>query len=229
MHATTIALGTSCGHEHETIPANLLSGFRFRLAESGADWDAGLGLREHRHHRCPDAYDHRSWLLLAEEEHTRAIAGSVRITPRATGPLEAERHFPLPPRLRTPSTIEIARLATLPGHADGSTFVPAVQLGLFRLVHELAARIGARHGVVRDRSDRAWLYDWLRFTRLAFPTPADRQLLFVLDLTRALDDADAHPFGSFFRDLSFPEIVLPRRIPAPGPVSAAASTPRACA
>ena len=229
MHATTIALGTSCEHEHETIPANLLSGFRFRLAESAGDWDTGLGLREHRRHRCPDAYDLRSWLLVAQDGRTGQVAGSVRITSRATGPLEAERHFPLPPRLRTPSTIEIARLATLPGHADGATFVPVVQLGLFRLVHELAARIGARHGVVRDGSDRAWLYDWLRFNRLAFPASTKCQMLFVLDLTRALDDADAHPFGSFFRDLSFPEIVLPRRIPAPGPVSAAASTPRACA
>src|SRR5687767_15458569 len=94
--------------------STLLQGYRFRVAETAEDFEAALEVR--REVYCgdfgydvpvPDEYDHRSYLLIAEVEETGEIVGTMRITPREYGPIEAEEYFRLPGALDSTHAIEI--------------------------------------------------------------------------------------------------------------------------
>jgi hypothetical protein len=96
-----------------------------------------------------------------------------------------------------------------------------VSLGLFKLVREFAARIGARHLLVCSRPERIWTYEWMLFrttglkARYAKLNDAEHELI-SLDLHRVFEHADTHPFGPFFRDAQYAEVELPPRVPSPG-------------
>src|SRR5690349_9498456 len=135
--------------------AGILQGFRFRVCQTREDWEAAIDVRRAIYRESlgyevpvPDDYDHRSWLFLAEETTTGKVVGTMRVTPRFAGRLEAEEYFTLPRNLRDPMTREITRFAILPEYRKGKTFLPVVSLGLFKLVREFGARIGGRYLVV---------------------------------------------------------------------------------
>jgi len=104
---------------------NLLQGFQFSVCQTPEAFEAALDVRRRVYRgSCgydvpvPDGYDHRSWLLLAENSASAEPVGTMRITPRTVGRLEAEEYFSLPPRLRSPRTVEMNRFAIVPGHDD---------------------------------------------------------------------------------------------------------------
>src|SRR5690349_13312264 len=112
----------------ETYLSTLLNGYRFRVAETPEEFAAALELR--REVYCgdfgydvpvPDQYDHRSYLLIAECEATGEIVGTMRVTPREFGPVEAEEYFTLPAELDSPRAIEISRFAIKRSHRKTRT------------------------------------------------------------------------------------------------------------
>src|SRR5262245_15187049 len=97
---------------------HILEGFRFRVCEN--PWQAAQALEVRRQVYVedsgyeipiPDEYDRRSWLITAEDVSTGRIVGSIRVTPRFAGPLEAEEYFKLPAYLRTSKAFEVSRFA----------------------------------------------------------------------------------------------------------------------
>src|SRR5213594_1273214 len=150
--------------------AGLLAGYRFTVCQSAWTGAQALDVRRSVYVDSsgyevpiPDEYDARSWLLLASVANSGEAVGSVRITPRAAGPLEAEEYFTLPAWLRSPRAAEISRLAILPPHRKSRTFLPVVSLGLFKLVHQFLRRIEAHYMVVCSRPERLWTFEWMRF------------------------------------------------------------------
>src|SRR5439155_13685529 len=127
--------------EHAVPFGDLLRGYRFRVCTDPASFAAALDVRRRVYQGgcgydvpVPDEYDGRSWLLLAEHEETGEAVGTMRITPRSVGRLEAEEYFWLPPRLRTAASVEVNRFAILPGHRRAGKLMPAVSFGLFKLM-----------------------------------------------------------------------------------------------
>ena len=169
----------------------------------------------------PDEYDHRSWIFIAEDVATGKAVGTMRVTPRWGGAVEAEEYFTLPPHLRGTKAAEITRFAILPGYRKGKTFLPVVSLGLFKLVRDFSARIGIRHLIVCSKPERMWTYDWMRFkttgkkAHYAKLNDAEHELI-SLDLVRCFEGAEDHPFYGFFRDAQYAEVEIPIRVPAPG-------------
>jgi N-acyl-L-homoserine lactone synthetase len=212
--------------QNSVIP-DLLRGYRFSLcadAESAARALAvrrqvyvdGVGYRV----PVPDEYDHRSWLLLAEDMTTGQAVGTMRLTPRLAGPLECEEYFQLPARLQSPRSVELNRFAILPEYRKGKTFLPTVSVGLFKLVYDFLRRNGAHYMVVASKPERTWTYRWLcyestgqtaRYEKLA---GAEHELLWQ-DFRHASETAAAHPFREIFLG-TYPEVVLPRRTPRLG-------------
>src|SRR5262245_56126215 len=89
-----------------SIPSDLLDGFRFRVCETAEDATRAIWVRRRVYRDgsgydvpVPDDVDARSWLLIAEDVRTGAAVGTVRITPRSVGELEAEEYMHLPKRL----------------------------------------------------------------------------------------------------------------------------------
>src|SRR5262245_38289915 len=87
----------------------LLRGYRFSVCQSPAAASRALAVRQAVYVDgsgyalpVPDPYDARSWFLLAEDLESGLAVGSMRLTPRFAGPLEAEESFTLPPLLRVP-------------------------------------------------------------------------------------------------------------------------------
>ena len=208
--------------------ARIFEGYRFHLCQTQYDWERAIAVRRSVYHdlshyevAIPDAYDDRSWLLLAEDVATGTAAGTMRMTPRAMGTLEAEEYFMLPRHLRAADAAELTRFAILPEYRKGRTFLPIVSLGLFKLVRELAARSGVRHLVVCSRPERLWTYEWMRFrttgrkARYAKLADAEHELI-SLDLARAFDRFQDHPFGRFFHHGRYDEIEVTSRMPRPG-------------
>src|SRR5947207_4382285 len=121
--------------------ADLLRGYRFRVCTDPASFAAALDVRRRVYQGgcgydvpVPDEYDGRSWLLLAEHEESGEAVGTMRITPRSAGPLEAEEYFRLPRHLLSPRTAEVTRFAILPEHRRGEGVMPSVSFGLFKLL-----------------------------------------------------------------------------------------------
>ena len=206
----------------------LLEGYRFRVCENAAAARQALAVRRQvyvdgvgYHVPVPDAYDERSWFLLAEDAHTGAAVGSMRLTPRFAGALELEECFTLPPRLRVPKSVELNRFAIMPGHRKGKTFLPAVSLGLFKLVHSFLEGLDAHYMIIAAKPERVWTYEWMRFARTGQTgryghlDGADHELLWY-DFRRRATILEGHPFRGFFLDLDYHEVRLPAALPPLG-------------
>jgi N-acyl-L-homoserine lactone synthetase len=207
---------------------DLLRGYRFRVCEEPASIAAALRVRRDVYVGqvgysipVPDAYDRRSWLLLAEDTSTGAAVGSMRVTPRHNGRLECEEYFHLPPRLASPRAFELNRFAILPPYRKGRTFLPVVSLGLFKLVHDLLAHVGAHFMVIAARPERIWTYKWMRFQSTGLKAMYDKlgrtehELLWY-DFRRAPVILEGHPFREFFVGAKYEEVVIPRTMPSLG-------------
>jgi N-acyl-L-homoserine lactone synthetase len=224
----TLNLTTTIDDDPEAFVAGLLAGHRFRIARSAKEWEAGLAVRRQVYgNTCgyavpvPDQYDTRSWLLIAEDTTTGKVVGTMRVTPRAAGPLEAEEYFTLPLPLQRPDALEMTRFAILPEYRKGKTFLPIVSLGLFKLVHELLVRLGCRHLVLCSKPERVWTYEWMRFRHTGLTARYEKLAgaaheLLSLDYKSWLETVDDHPFCGFFRDFHYDEVELPRQLPALG-------------
>jgi N-acyl-L-homoserine lactone synthetase len=145
--------------------SSLLTGYRFRVAETAEDFAAALELR--REVYCgdfgydvpvPDEYDHRSYLLIAECETSGEIVGTMRITPRELGPIEAEEYFTLPAHLDSAHAVEISRFAIKRSHRKTRTFLPVISVGLFKLCYEFSMFIGADCQIVCSKAEKMASY-----------------------------------------------------------------------
>ena len=208
--------------------AGLLRGYRFRVCETAEAARKALDIRRRVYvdasgYRLPipDAYDTRSWLLLAEEDHSGQPVGSMRLTPRFAGPLEAEEYFTLPRELRSPWAVEINRFAILPAYRKGKLFLPVVSLGLFKLVMRFLQTLDAEHMVIASKPERVWTYEWMRFKRTGLTARyakldyTEHELL-SYDFRRAVTILEGHPFRDFFVELEYSEVVMPTCAPALG-------------
>src|SRR5262249_16469833 len=89
--------------QQDDFIAGLLHGFRFRGCQTREDWEAAIAVRRSVYRAScgyevpvPDDYDRRSWLFIAEDATTGKAVGTMRVTPRWAGSLEAEEYFTLP-------------------------------------------------------------------------------------------------------------------------------------
>ena len=219
--------------EVDPFLTGLLAGYRFNVCENFRDVADALAIRRQVYVdssgysvSVPDEYDRRSWLLLAREGNSGQAVGSVRITPRSAGPLEAEEYFTLPERLRSPRSAEISRLAILPAYRKSRTFLPVVSLGLFKLVMRFLESIHAEYMVICSRPERIWTFEWMRFRRSGLVArytklaDAEHELLWY-DFKRKERILEGHPFRGFFLEIEYPEVVLPLRKPLLGVVRGA--------
>jgi hypothetical protein len=212
----------------DELLVHILEGFRFQVCQT--PWQAARALEVRRQvYRedsgyeidIPDEYDRRSWLITAEEISTGKIVGSIRVTPRFAGPLEAEEYFTLPARLRTPRACEISRFAILPAYRKGKTFLPVVSLGLFKAVQTLLERINAHYMVICAKPERVWTFEWIRFehtgltARYAKLNNAEHALL-AYDFKREKATMSDHPLRAYWLDIDYPEVNVPRRVPPLG-------------
>jgi hypothetical protein len=204
--------------------ARLLRGYCFRVCEDAAAAAQALAVRRRVYvEECgysvaiPDRYDARSWLLVAEDASTGEAVGTMRITPRAAGPLEAEEYFDLPPSLRLATTAEITRFAVLPAYRSRAHVLPAVASGLVKLAILVLEQAHVCTLVVCATPARVWLYSWLnmeatgrvaRYRKLG-NTPHE---LLVCDLHEAIHET-GHRFKASFLDVWHPEVLLPGQLP----------------
>ena len=213
-----------------SLYADLLQGFQFSVCQTPEAFEAALDVRRRVYKgSCgydvpvPDGYDHRSWLLLAENAASAEPVGTMRITPRTVGRLEAEEYFSLPPRLRSPRTVEMNRFAIVPGHLKIDRLPTAVSFGLFKLMMKFVTeRLGAAHVVMCAREERIWTFEWLRFqrtgmvARYAMLGNVEHELL-TMDVGTRLHDHDDLGLAEFLFDTDHPEIKLPVIQPGLGP------------
>jgi hypothetical protein len=210
--------------------SDLLAGYRFEVCTDRAAFEAALDVRRRVYNRScgydvpiPDAYDRRSWLLIARHVESGEAVGTMRITPRSAGRLEAEEYFWLPPKLRTTRSVEVNRFAILPEHRRGHGVMPAVSFGLFKLMMNLVMnRVGAEYIVVCSTEERIWTYEWLRFQRsgiVAHYTKLGNKEheLLTMDLRRRLAEHSDHRLFEFIFDSEHAEVVVPESVPGLGP------------
>src|SRR5262245_36308256 len=143
------------------IVPGILEGYRFTVCEGAEAARRALEIRRKVYVEgvgydvpVPDAYDHRSWLLIAEDEATGQPVGCMRLTPRFAGPFELEEYFTLPKALRTPKCVEINRFAILPEYRKGKTFLPIVSLGLFKTAMTFLQSMNVSHIVIASKPER---------------------------------------------------------------------------
>ena len=208
---------------------DLLQGYRFTVCEDAVSFERALDVRRRVYNNgcgydvpIPDAYDGRSWLLLAETADGEAV-GTMRITPRSNGRLEAEEYFWLPPRLRSPKVVEVNRFAILPAHRRSEKLMPAVSFGLFKLmINFVMDRLGADYVVVCSKEERIWTYEWLRFQRSGIVARytklgnAEHELL-TMDLRHRLAEHRDHRLWDFLFESSPAEVEVPTDVPPLGP------------
>lgn len=218
--------GAHSDRQSDVLPG-LLRGYRFSVCDSPAAAGRALDVRREVYGgvgydiRRPDRYDERSWILLAEDTATGETVGTMRVTPRFAGPLESEEYFDLPRRFRSPGTFELNRFAILPAYRKGSTFLPVVSLGLFKMVHDLLFSLNARYMVIASKPERVWTYQWMRFRGTGLIAPygklggAEHELL-TYDMRRAPEILAGHPFREFFVSARYDEVEMPRRLPRLG-------------
>ena len=204
--------------------AALLKGFRFRVAQTAEEFAQALQLRREVYRGdfgydvpVPDRYDHRSYLLIAECEETGEIVGTMRVTPRALGPVEAEEYFRLPKSIDSRRAIEISRFAIKRSHRKTRTFLPVVSVGLFKLVHEVSRLLGADYQIVCTKSERLFSYLTMGFTptglkkRYAKLNHVEHELLFH-EFRRIPETMADNPFGVMCAT-ELPEVVAPTAMP----------------
>lgn len=209
--------------------SQMFNGYRFTVCEGPDAAAEALDIRRRVYvdksgYRIPvpDEYDQRSWFLLAHDVATGKPVGSMRITPRFAGPLEAEEYFTIGAHLRTPRAVEISRFAILPEYRKGKTFLPIVSVGLFRLATSfLLTRKNVDSVVICSKPERVWTYEWLCFQRTGLVARyaklgnAEHELL-TFDFRRIMQTYSGHPFEELLIGPPCPEIVVPRRSPALG-------------
>jgi len=213
--------------QNDIIPG-LLSGYRFSVCETPEAAAEALDVRRRVYVEgigydvpVPDFYDSRSWLLQAQDATTGKVVGSMRLTPRFAGPFELEEYFTIPKAFRSPRSVEINRFAILPEYRKGKTFLPIVSLGLFKTCLRLLEGMNARHMVIASKPERIWTYEWLGFRRTGHTAlygalDAIEHELLELDVRKVGERFAGHPFESFFTQLDYREVVLPRRLPSLG-------------
>jgi hypothetical protein len=227
MQATAEKVSRSESELQDTRLGQLLKGYRFSVCEGPAAAARALEVRRQVYVDgigydvpVPDEYDRRSWFLLAEDVEAGKAVGSMRITPRFAGELEAEEYFSLPPILRSPRVVEISRFAILPEYRKGKTFLPSVSVGLFKLGIAFL-RLRTDDVVICSKPERVWTYEWLCFegtglvARYAKLNNAEHELL-VLDFRHIVKTYAGHPFEELLVGPPCPEVVVPRRAPALG-------------
>jgi len=214
--------------DSDELLLHILEGFRFQVCKD--PWQAAKALEVRRQvYRedsgydvpIPDDYDRRSWLITAEEVSTGRIVGSIRVTPRFAGPLEAEEYFRLPAHLRTPKAFEVSRFAILPAYRKGKTFLPVVSLGLFKAVQTLLERMGARYMVICAKPERVWTFEWIRFEHTGLTARYEKlngaeHALLAYDFTQERETMSDHPLRAFWLDIVYPQVHIPKRLPALG-------------
>jgi N-acyl amino acid synthase FeeM len=213
----------------ETNPFDqLLDAYRFRACQTPEEAAEALEVRRQVYCvdagyaiPCPDEYDHRSWILRADDLRTGRCIGTMRLTPRLAGPFEAEEYFELPRELRGAMGLEISRFAILPEYRKDKTLVPAVSFGLFRLCYDFALAIGARYEIVCSKPERTWTYTSMGFLETGITAEytklagAVHELLRV-DFREAVEFLRDNPFKALFLDAHFPEVIVPNRRPPLG-------------
>jgi N-acyl-L-homoserine lactone synthetase len=225
MDATTTI---ETGRSGNDILPGILAGYRFTLCQGPEAAERALEVRRQVYVQgvgydipVPDAYDARSWFLLAEDVETGEAVGSMRLTPRFAGSLELEESFSLPKSLRTAKAVELNRFAILPAYRKGKTFLPIVSLGLFKLAFQFLQSVGLWHIIIASKPERLWTYEWLGFSRSGRTASygnldgADHELM-VCDVRQVAVGFESHPLGDFFLDMAHPEIVLPHVLPELG-------------
>ena len=92
--------GASRNEQDDSRYAALLQGYRFTVCSTRRDAERALEIRRRVYVdetgydiSVPDEYDGHSWILLAEDAATGQAVGTMRITSRSEGPLEAEEYF----------------------------------------------------------------------------------------------------------------------------------------
>jgi N-acyl-L-homoserine lactone synthetase len=212
----------------DELLVHILEGFRFQVCRD--PWQAAQALEVRRQVYLedsgyevpiPDEYDRRSWLITAEDLSTGKIVGSIRVTPRFAGPLEAEEYFTLPTHLRTPKAYEVSRFAILPGYRKGKTFLPVVSLGLFKTVQMLLERVGAQYMVICSKPERAWTFEWMRFEHTGLLARYEKlnnaeHALLTYDFSRERQTMADHPLRAYWLDIQYPQVNVPKRLPALG-------------
>ncbi|MCW5888942.1 MAG: GNAT family N-acetyltransferase [bacterium] len=228
MQSGPVQLPPSDAPEDEAFKRGLLSGYRFSLCSTPEAISRAIDVRRRVYVHgngydvpVPDAYDPRSWFLLAEDVETGTACGTVRLTPRRAGPLECEEYFRLPLPLRNAGAVEITRFAILPEYRKGKTFLPVVSLGLFNLVKQVIDRIDARNLVICAKPERVWTYEWMRFQRTGLSARYEKLAggeheLLYFDLRRVAADLADHPFRPFLVGEAFPESQLAEILPELG-------------
>ena len=212
----------------DDLLAHILEGFRFQVCQD--PWQAARALEVRRQVYLedsgyeipiPDDYDRRSWLISAEDVSTGRIVGSIRVTPRFGGALEAEEYFNLPARLRTPRAFEISRFAILPDYRKGKTFLPVVSLGLFKTVQTLLQRMGGHYMVICAKPERVWTFEWIRFEHTGLTARYEKlnsaeHALLAYDFKREKETMSDHPLRAYWLDIDYPQVIVPKRLPALG-------------
>jgi len=211
-----------------SIFRELLHGHRFSVCEEPADVVRAIDVRRQVYRGVcgydvpvPDEYDKRSWVLLAEHVRSGRAVGSMRVTPRSAGHLEAEEYFRLPALLRATGVVEVTRFAIPPEPRPSSRFFPAVALGLYNLVCQFTRQLRASHVVICSKPERSFAYQRLGFaptgltacyTKLA---NAEHELL-TCDVRGDMQQHRAHRFWEFVFETDHPEVSVPGRVPPLG-------------
>ena len=206
------------------ILAHVLDGYRFQVSTDSETAARALNVRREVYSGkgygvpVPDSYDHRSWILAAEHVQSGRIVGTMRLTPRWSGPFECEEYFNVPDGLRGRLSVELNRFAILPGFRKGATFFPTVSLGLFKLAHDFLCRMGAEYMVIASRPQQLWTYQWMRFASTGLVAKygkladSEHELL-AYDFVRRAAILEGHPFRDFFLQARYAEVLLPADTP----------------
>lgn len=205
---------------------SLLDGYRFVVCQTPEEIQQALDIRNRVYNAgsgygvdVPDEYDHRSWLLLAIDLETGLACGSMRLTPRSAGPIEAEEYFGLPLPLQTNRTVEISRFAILPEYRKGKTFIPVVSFGLFHLCKQLLDVVGAQHALLCAKPERVWTFEWTGYRRSGLTADYGKlgnapHELMTCDLRKSHEIMAGHPFAPIFVGPALPQVEVPDEAPA---------------
>lgn len=204
---------------------NLLDGYRFIVCQTPEEVAQALDVRSRVYNDgsgygipVPDQYDPRSWLLLAIDLATGLPCGSMRLTPRSAGSIEAEEYFRLPLPLQTNRTVEISRFAILPEYRKGKTFIPVVSFGLFHLCKQLLDVVGAQHALLCAKPERVWTFEWTGYRRSGLSANygklgnAEHELM-TCDLRKSHEIMAGHPFAPIFVGPALPQVEVPAQPP----------------
>ena len=229
MHAASTQIETTPARDADrAFRVGILDGYRFRLCTDAASVEQALDVRRQVYVKgvgydvpVPDALDHRSWILLAEDLETGKACGTMRLTPRSHGPLECEDFFNLPRSLHTPGAVEITRFAILPEYRKGKTFLPVVSLGLFTLTKQIIDRASSKYLVIAVKPERIWTFEWMRFQQTGLSARYEAlggtvHHLLSYDLSVADELLADHPFREFLVGGFFPQIQTPTELPPLG-------------